>query len=270
MTSARRTTNGNGQLAANKRLRALKAFLIRNSSSLTMTLAWSNRLCGRVRTRTGRRHTSPVARWLIQGHCSCFFSLKPAEQNYSHIEKEGLALIFAVKKFHTYIYGWHFTLLTDHWPILSIFGNRKGIPFHSASRLQRWAATLLGYDFRILVWLTHSLVLFRRTRHRTKKSSSLLNKPSSTWTCWPVTFRWPSTNSARLPRTMYCYKQWRNSSTLTDQTSDFSAISMGSTNVESPSRSSKVLLCSGNVWLFRPHCGPKYSISFAKDIRRSN
>jgi hypothetical protein len=32
---------------------------------------------------------------------------------------------------------------------LSISGNRKGIPVHSANRLQRWAATLLGYNFRI-------------------------------------------------------------------------------------------------------------------------
>jgi len=42
-----------------------------------------------------------------------------------------------------------FQLLTDHRALLSIFGNRKGIPVHSANRLQRWAATLLGYDFRI-------------------------------------------------------------------------------------------------------------------------
>lgn len=80
-------------------------------------------------------------------HSSC--SLTPAEQNYSQIEKEGLALIFAVKKFHKYIYGRHFTLLTDHRPLLSIFGSRKGIPVHSANRLQRWAAALLGYDFKI-------------------------------------------------------------------------------------------------------------------------
>jgi len=32
---------------------------------------------------------------------------------------------------------------------LSIFGSRKSIPVHSANRLQRWAATLLGYDFSI-------------------------------------------------------------------------------------------------------------------------
>jgi transposase InsO family protein len=76
-------------------------------------------------------------------------SLMPAEQNYSQIEKEGLALIFAVKKFHKYIYGRHFTLLTDHRPLLSIFGSKKGIPVHSANRLQRWAAALLAYDFKI-------------------------------------------------------------------------------------------------------------------------
>ena len=76
-------------------------------------------------------------------------SLKLAEQNYSQIEKEGLALIFAIKKFHKYIYGWHFTLLMDHRLLLSIFGNCKGIPVHSANHLQRGAATLLGHDFSI-------------------------------------------------------------------------------------------------------------------------
>jgi hypothetical protein len=32
---------------------------------------------------------------------------------------------------------------------LSIFGSRKGIPVHSTNHLQGWAATLLGYEFRI-------------------------------------------------------------------------------------------------------------------------
>jgi hypothetical protein len=55
----------------------------------------------------------------------------------------------AVKKFHKYIYGRHFTNLTDHRTLLSIFGSRKGISVHSANRLQRRAATLLGSDFKI-------------------------------------------------------------------------------------------------------------------------
>ncbi|KFD67385.1 hypothetical protein M514_20421 [Trichuris suis] len=74
-------------------------------------------------------------------------SLLPAEKNYSQIEKEALALVFAVRKFHRMLHGRRFTLLTDHQPSLDIFGTKKGIPLYTANRLQRWATTLLGYDF---------------------------------------------------------------------------------------------------------------------------
>ena len=74
-------------------------------------------------------------------------ALTDAEQKYGQIEKEGLAIIFAVRKFHKYIYGRTFTLLTDHKPLLSIFGAKKGIPAYRANRLQRWALVLLAYTF---------------------------------------------------------------------------------------------------------------------------
>uniref|UniRef100_A0A914LN86 RNA-directed DNA polymerase n=1 Tax=Meloidogyne incognita TaxID=6306 RepID=A0A914LN86_MELIC len=73
----------------------------------------------------------------------------PAQRNYSQIEKEALALVFAVQKFHRMIYGRHFTLLTDHKPLLAIFGSKTGIPIYSASRLQRWAIILSNYNFDI-------------------------------------------------------------------------------------------------------------------------
>ena len=66
-------------------------------------------------------------------------SLTPTERNYSQIEQEALALIYAVKKFHRMLYGCEFTPQTDHKPLLAIFGAKTGIPVYTASRLQRWA-----------------------------------------------------------------------------------------------------------------------------------
>ncbi|XP_055605612.1 uncharacterized protein K02A2.6-like [Uranotaenia lowii] len=81
--------------------------------------------------------------------CHASRSLTSAETNYSQIEKEGLALIFAVTRFHRMLFGRHFILETDRKPLLVIFGSKKGIPVYTANRLQRWALTLLLYDFTI-------------------------------------------------------------------------------------------------------------------------
>jgi hypothetical protein len=82
----------------------------------------------------------------------CFASrtLSKAETNYSQVEKEALSIIFAVIKFHKYLYGRKFTLYTDHKPLLSIFGSKKGISTVTAARLQRWALLLSAYDYNIM------------------------------------------------------------------------------------------------------------------------
>jgi RNase H-like domain found in reverse transcriptase/Reverse transcriptase (RNA-dependent DNA polymerase)/Integrase core domain/Integrase zinc binding domain len=76
-------------------------------------------------------------------------TLSAAERNYSQLEKEGLALIFSVKKFHRFIYGRPFTLYTDHKPLKMIFSPDKAIPTLAASRIQRWALILSTYKYDI-------------------------------------------------------------------------------------------------------------------------
>ena len=43
-------------------------------------------------------------------------TLSKAERNYSKIDKEALALVWRVKKFHVYLFGRHPTLVTDQEP----------------------------------------------------------------------------------------------------------------------------------------------------------
>jgi len=40
--------------------------------------------------------------------------LTPAEKKYAQLEREGLAIVFGVKKFHQYFYGREFIIGSDH------------------------------------------------------------------------------------------------------------------------------------------------------------
>ena len=76
-------------------------------------------------------------------------TLAQAETKYSQLEKEGLAIIFAVNKFHQYLSGRRFTIFSNHQPLKYLFGESKQVPVMAASQIQRWALTLGTYDYTI-------------------------------------------------------------------------------------------------------------------------
>ena len=63
-------------------------------------------------------------------------SLKAAEKNYAQIHRETLSIYWRVKKIFPMLFGRHFTLLTDHEPLVSIFHPEKGIPYSVVERLK--------------------------------------------------------------------------------------------------------------------------------------
>ena len=76
-------------------------------------------------------------------------TLSKAEFNYSQIEKEALALIFSVKKFHKYLFGQRFTLVTDHKRLLSILSAKTAMPPVAAAHMQCWVIFLSAYSYDI-------------------------------------------------------------------------------------------------------------------------
>ena len=76
-------------------------------------------------------------------------TLSKAERNYSQVEKEGLACIFGVKKFHSFLFGRKFTIITDHKPLLTLFSEVRPVPTQCSARIQRWSLTLSAYDYEI-------------------------------------------------------------------------------------------------------------------------
>lgn len=84
-----------------------------------------------------------------EGHPVIFISrtLSQAEENYSNIEREALAVFWAVCRLKHYLQGRRFTIQTDHQPLLRLFGG--AIPTSTSARISRWALYLMQFDFKI-------------------------------------------------------------------------------------------------------------------------
>ena len=76
-------------------------------------------------------------------------NLTSAEQKYSNIEREALAVVFAVTRLRQFLLGRKFTLRTDHKPLQYIFNPSNQIPEIVSARLARWAITLMAYDYDV-------------------------------------------------------------------------------------------------------------------------
>ena len=70
--------------------------------------------------------------------------LTAAEQKYSTLEKECLAIVWAVKKYKLFLAGTKFVLQTDHKP-LSYLNSAK----FQNDRIMRWSLSLQDYDYRV-------------------------------------------------------------------------------------------------------------------------
>lgn len=70
--------------------------------------------------------------------------LKP-EENYSTIEKELLAVLWAVRHFRPYLYGKKFFIYTDHRPLAWLYSLSE-----PNSKLTRWRLKLQEFDFKTL------------------------------------------------------------------------------------------------------------------------
>ena len=71
-------------------------------------------------------------------------TLNRAETRYSTIEKELLAIVFALQRFKPYIYGQRFRIVTDHRPLIWLCGLNK-----PTSRLSRWSMLISEYAGKV-------------------------------------------------------------------------------------------------------------------------
>ncbi|UYV70680.1 K02A2.6-like, partial [Cordylochernes scorpioides] len=76
-------------------------------------------------------------------------TLNKTERRYAVIDREALAVIFAVSKFYQYLLGRKFKILTDHKPLIGLFNPSKPIPQVLSPRMLRWCLTLSAYSYSI-------------------------------------------------------------------------------------------------------------------------
>ena len=76
--------------------------------------------------------------------------LNQAESHYRQTQKEALAIIWALKRLHNYLYAKKFDIITDHKALTFIFNPTKPINGQTTSMLTRWSCLLAQYNYNIV------------------------------------------------------------------------------------------------------------------------
>lgn len=95
---------------------------------------------GAVLTQVDTEGTSHVVAYASR-------TLTDVERRYSQTEREALAIVWGCERFHLYLYGSPFEIVTDHKPLELIFNNPSSTP---PARIQRWGLRLQPYDFTVV------------------------------------------------------------------------------------------------------------------------
>ena len=99
------------------------------------------------------------------------------ETRYPPFYVEMLAATWGINKLRPYIYGMHFTLITDHRPITYLMNKLDGL----SDMHQRWQMQLQEYSFNVI--------------HRAGKSHQIADVPSR----HPLPSHWDSTGACLNP-----------------------------------------------------------------------
>ena len=68
----------------------------------------------------------------------------------SQLEKEGWSCIFGIKKFHDYLFGRPFELVTDHKPLLGLLKEDSATSPQASARIKRWSLFLSRYEYTLV------------------------------------------------------------------------------------------------------------------------
>ena len=95
-------------------------------------------------------------------------SFSEVEQRYSQTEREALAIVYSIERFHIYLYGKSFKVITDHQPLVKIFNNPTT---RLTVRLERWNLRLMPYDYTVIYKPGKSNPADYMSRHPVSQSS---------------------------------------------------------------------------------------------------